>query len=101
MHDAGRHLGYEQEWRFFDNFDNIEQEIHELPLPAEDVERADYVLLSHDDGDHLDPESIKRIAHRQPTVIAPPACDANLLAAGINAERSARARRLRAPAASC
>ena len=56
---------------FLTNFDNIEQEIHELPLPAEDVERADYVLLSHDDGDHLDPESIKRIAHRQPTVIAP------------------------------
>ena len=92
MREAGRHLGYEQEWRFFDNFDNIEQEIHELPLPAEDVEQADYVFLSHDDGDHLDPESIKRISHLRPTVVAPRSCDDHLLAAGIPQDSIAHAK---------
>ena len=50
----------------------------EVPLAASDVQQADIVLISHDHGDHLNKDSIRGIAHLQPTVIAPKYCHEQL-----------------------
>ena len=65
-----------QELRYYDRPENIKREMHALPLSPEEVERADYVLITHDHGDHIDPAGLAKIAHHTPTVLAPKSCQA-------------------------
>ena len=62
------------EFRYYDRYENIKREVHALPLSPEEVERADYVLITHDHGDHIDPPGLAKIAHHTPTVLAPESC---------------------------
>ena len=62
------------ELKYYDKPENDFKEVHELPLPAEDVEKADYVLLTHEHHDHLDPAGLRLIAHLHPTIVGSKAC---------------------------
>ena len=76
---AGHVVMYELEMRHYDRWENHFKELQELPLPPEHVEKVDYILLSHQHSDHLDPDGLKRILHLKPTVVAPKACNQMLL----------------------
>ena len=59
------------EERYYDRPENLGAELYDAPLSAEQVEKADYILLTHDHGDHFDSAGLEKIAHLNPTVVAP------------------------------
>ena len=69
-----REAGPYAELKYYDEPDNLFREIQALPLPPEDVEKADYVLISHEHHDHLDTHGLERFAPLDPTIIAPRSC---------------------------
>ena len=70
---------YRLELKYYHEPGNIFREVHELPLPPEDVEQADYVLISHEHDDHLEIHGLQKIAPLEPTVVAPKSCHEQLL----------------------
>ena len=70
------------ELKYYDQPENISRETHSLPLPPEDVERADYVLISHEHHDHLDIHGLERLAPLDPTIVAPKSCHGEILEIG-------------------
>ena len=76
------------ELRHYDR-DQVYTQESEIPLAAEEVERADLVLLSHGDSDHLDARSLQTLAALGPAVLAPSYCHDTLREAGIVDIRSA------------
>ena len=70
---------YRRELKYYDRWENIFKEVHESPLPAADVEKADYVLLTHQHDDHLDTEGLRQIAHLSPTILGSEACHRHFL----------------------
>ena len=83
---------YRVELKYYDRPENIFREIHALPLQAEDVEKADYVLLSHEHHDHMDIHGLEKIASLEPTVVAPKSCHEELLQVGYPDTRMVDAR---------
>ena len=81
-HATGKLDTYAQELKHYERFDDLFRETHDLPLPPEDVEQADCVLVTHEHHDHLDPTGLAKIAHLDPTVVAPASCHAEVLNAG-------------------
>lgn len=59
------------------------------PIAPEQVTNADYYLITHEHGDHLDPETVGPIARNAPQTVfvAPGWCTDILLGLGIAAER--------------
>ncbi len=57
-----------------------------FPLRADEVKKADVVLLTHEHTDHCDPREIQKIAHLKPKIIASKACHKDLLKQGVAAE---------------
>jgi L-ascorbate 6-phosphate lactonase len=58
------------------------------PIEAEDV-RADFLVLTHEHADHLDPDAVPVIAKNNPAcrIAAPSGCDDGLTASGVGPER--------------
>ena len=73
---------YRLELKYYDQPENFFREIHANPLPAEDVEKADYVLLSHEHHDHMDIHGLERLVSLDPTIVAPGSCHEEVLAIG-------------------
>ena len=86
--ETGHLATYRVELRHHDRWENLFKEVHALPLPPEDVEKADYLLLTHEHVDHFDTDGLKRIAHLGPTVVAPKACHQKLVEVSGLPERS-------------
>ena len=83
---------YRVELKHYDRPENISREIHALPLPAEDVEKADYVLLSHEHHDHMDIYGLQQLAPLAPTIVAPKSCHPELSEIGYPDSRIVDAR---------
>ncbi len=90
--ETGEPLSAVNEMRLYDRPENILRETHALPLRADQVERADYVLVTHDHGDHIDPGGLAKLAHLEPTILAPRSCHPDLLDAELPAESLVEAR---------
>lgn len=75
------------EAKFYDRNENFWKEVHSLPLPPEKVSKADYVLITHGCGDHLDKQGMSRISGLNPRVLVPPYWHNTLMEAGISKER--------------
>ena len=73
MAETGRFQTAVHEFKYY-RHENIKREMHALPLSAEEVERADHILITHDHDDHIDPVGLAKIAHHTPTVLAPKSC---------------------------
>jgi len=80
------------EKRFYNRHDNILKELHVLPLLSQEVESIDYVLITHDHGDHIDPKGLSGLSHLDPTVIAPESCHQDLFSAGFKSDSLIEAR---------
>ena len=59
------------EERYYDRPESLGTELYDSPLPPEQVEKADFVFLSHDHGDHFDTAGLAKLAQLNPTVVAP------------------------------
>ena len=68
LHDAALELKYHDRW------ENLFKEVHAPPLAADEVERADLVLITHEHEDHFEIDGLKRIGRLGPTFIAPESC---------------------------
>ncbi len=64
--------------------EEIESLAAHFPLLAAEIEKVDYLLISHDHGDHLHKRSIQHIAYLNPTVLAPKPCHALLSEANVD-----------------
>ena len=64
----------------------VYQQRDQVPLAASDVQQVDVVLISHNHGDHLNPESIRGISHLKPTVIAPKYCHDQLTELNVSSD---------------
>lgn len=80
------------EKRFYNSHDNILKELHVSPLVSNEVESIDYVLITHDHGDHIDPKGLSSLSHLNPTVIAPESCHQDLLSTGLKPDSLIEAR---------
>lgn len=58
------------------------------PLSPEEITNADYILITHEHGDHLDPETVGPIVRRSPRtrVVAPGWCTDTLIGIGVAPE---------------
>lgn len=74
------------EHRFYDKPENIYAEYYDSPLPPEHVEKANYILITHDHGDHFDPQGLAQISTLKPTIIAPKYLQSDILATGLTRE---------------
>ena len=81
----GRSPHFVEEFRHYDP-ETLTVEENEVPLRAEEVEKADYVLITHEHEDHLDGQAMGQIAKLGPTVLAPNSCHPPLLDAGVPQE---------------
>jgi len=62
---------------------SVFNEVHDVPLRAEEVEKADHVLITHEHEDHLDADALGVIDKLNPTVLAPRSCHPPILGARI------------------
>ena len=77
VEEGGEHP-YRLELKYHDRPENVSKEIHTLPLYPEEIEKADYVMLSHEHADHFDLTGLQRLAHLNPTIVAPKSCQPEL-----------------------
>jgi L-ascorbate metabolism protein UlaG (beta-lactamase superfamily) len=61
--------------------------LHEFPLEADDFERADLVLYTHDHSDHLDRGLLPRLVGLKPEIWAPEQCVQSILEEGVPKEQ--------------
>ena len=59
----------------------------EMPFSIEDLDEIDLVLISHDHYDHLDYESIQKLASKTKRFIVPLGVENHLLSWGVDAEK--------------
>ena len=71
------------EVRFYDPR-SLYLETEHYPLSGSEIERADYVLLTHDHTDHCEPKSVKALARHNPKIISPKSCHKMLVEEGVS-----------------
>jgi len=86
LYDAALELKYHDRW------ENLYKEVNAPPLAADEVERVDQVLITHEHDDHFDPDGLKRIGHLSPTFIAPESCHEALRRIGLPDDSIVKAR---------
>ena len=73
------------EVKYYD-LDQVFTQPSHFPLQADEVQKVDAVLLSHEHTDHCDPRSIQQISHLKPRIIGSKACHESLLKQGVAKE---------------
>ncbi|MEM2876099.1 MAG: MBL fold metallo-hydrolase, partial [Candidatus Bathyarchaeia archaeon] len=71
---------------------SVKNRLHEFPLEADEFEKADLVLYTHDHSDHMDRGLFRKLVELESEIWAPELCKRSLLDEGVPAKQVHTAR---------